>query len=467
MTSKLSLLATALCVTSAVAEDYELKKELFEQTVKVQGLAVSDAAVEVSIAPKVWGDFFVEKLLPQGSKVKKGDQIVWIDTQKVDEYIIDKELERKIDLVKIQKSQQELAELKLKTERDLLVAKRNFERELEDYNYYTKVGVPQSVAATKLDGEKSQWGLDYTNEELSQLLKMYEADGLTEDTEEIIVQRAQNSVKSVTFSNSAKQKQVKRALDKVIPRQVDDRELKHQVAKSAWEFAQINIPRSLETKELEITQLLLGDKKKAESLADVKADRAAMELKAPASGVLYYGQFVNNGWSRELAQKTLLRGAKLPQKRAFMTVVPEGNATQLVASVDGFTSSRINVGDAGLIKLPSQPWKSYSSKVVSVSDAPNIKGKWDVVLKPQLEKGASLSVGETVQAKFVSYSKVDALSVPTKAVTENADGTYSVQLKESDEVQKAVTISVGQSSNGKLEVLSGLSAGQVIVFDAK
>lgn len=465
MKSKLTLLTVALCFTTAGAEEYELKKALFEQTVKVQGLAVNEAAVEVSITPKIWGDFIVEKVLPQGTKVKKGQQIIWIDTEKVDEYIADKEIERKVDILNLKKAQQELAELKLKTERDLLKAKKNYEREVDNYKYYTEVELPQSFAATKFVAEKSIWGLEYTQEELTQLLKMYEADGLTEDTEEIIVQRAQNSVKSATFDNEVKQKEVKRSLEKSLPRQAEDRRLQHEVAKSAWEFAQINIPRALERKELEVLKLVRADKKKADDLAKVKADRAAMDVKAPADGVLYFGNFKNNAWSRDLAIKTLIRGAKLPQKRAFITIVPQGNATQLVASVDGFTSSRISAKDTGLLKLPSQPYMSSESSVVSIADAPNLQGKWDVVLK--LDKAAKLAVGESAQVKFVSYNKADALSIPTKAVKENADGSYSVQLKMADEKQEKVTITLGQSANGKVEVLSGLSEGQVIIYDAK
>ncbi|MFC4993421.1 efflux RND transporter periplasmic adaptor subunit [Rubritalea tangerina] len=467
MTSKLSLMATAFCITSLHAADYEVKKELFEQSVRVQGIAAPQNAAEVVIAPEIWGDFIVEKVLPQGTKVEKGQQIVWIDTKKVDKYIQEQELERKIDGIRLQKAQQELAELKLKTQRDLLVAKRNYEREVENYKRYQEVDLPDQIASTKFDGEKSEWYLSYTREELRQLLKMYEADGLTEETEEIIVQRAQNSVKSGEFSNKQKQKQVKFQLETGIPRQEVDRALQHARAKSAWEFAQTSIPRALELKELEVTKLVNADKKKAEDFAKVKADRAAMEIKAPAAGYLYYGEFSGNAWKREIAQKTLVRGAKLMAKRPFMVVVPEGNASQVTASVDGFTASRIKAGDKGALKLSTQPWKSYTGEVVSVGAVPNIQGKWDVVLKADLDGAASLKVGENVHADFVSYRKEDAISVPTKAVKAHADGSYTVKLKMADDKQEEKKVTVGESNHEKVEVLSGLDAGQVIIFEAK
>ena len=46
--------------------------------------------------------------------------------------------------------------------------------------------------------------LSYSLEELNQLKKMYEADDLTEETEEIIIQRAQNDVDQAKFVESAR-----------------------------------------------------------------------------------------------------------------------------------------------------------------------------------------------------------------------------------------------------------------------
>ena len=464
---RISLLAIALSFSSATADEHEIKKELFEQTLKIQGIATSDQAVELSIEPKAWDAWLIDKVLPQGSKVAKGDQVVWIDTQKVDEFILDQELERKLDGIKLQKAHQEFAELKLKTERDLLVAKRNFEREQENYTYFREVGLPQSIAAAKLDGEKSEWYLSYTKEELKQLLKMYEADGLTEETEEIIVERSQNSVKAGEFSNKQKQNAVKFSLEKGLPRQEVDRVLKHQVAMSAWEFSQTNIPLGLMNQQLELAKLVREDKKKADKLVEVKADLAAMVVQAPADGILYYGAFHGSEWRRELAQKTLKRGSKLPSKQVFMTIVPEGNATQVSASVDSFVAARLVSGQNGRLKLTASPWKSFQCSVSSVTTAPNLKGKWDVSLSAKLDGNQKLAAGESVKVEFVSYRNEDALSIPAKAVTENSDGSFSVNLKMASDKHEKTTITLGESNSKNVEVLSGLSEGQVIIYDTK
>ena len=467
MTTRISLLATALCFSSAMAVDYELKKELFEQTLSIQGIATTDKGAELTLAPAVWGDFTIDKILAHGSKVSKGNQVVWIDTEKIDEYIIDQELERKLDAIQLQQAQHELAELQLKTERDMLVAKRSFEREQENYKYFREVEFPQAIAAARLDGEKSKWYLSYTQEELKQLLKMYEADGLTEETEEIIVQRSQNSVKAGAFSNKQKQNEVKFSLEKELPRRQIDRKLRHEAAKLAWEFSQINIPRLLESKELELSKLVREDKKKADKLVKVKADRAAMVIKAPASGVLYYGEFKGNSWQRELVPKTLTLGAKIPLKRVFMTIVPEGNATHIVASVDSYTAKRLKKGQTGRLKLAAYPWKSFKSSVSTVAATPNLQAKWDVSLAAKLDNKKKLAVGESVKVDFVSYRKEDALSIPVKSVIQNSDGSFSVNLKMADDKQEKKTITLGESNSKRVEVLSGLSEGQVIIYDAK
>ena len=51
--------------------------------------------------------------------------------------------------------------------------------------------------------KSSEQYLAYAAEELNQLKKMYEADDLTEETEEIILQRAQNQYDRAKFSLEA------------------------------------------------------------------------------------------------------------------------------------------------------------------------------------------------------------------------------------------------------------------------
>ena len=70
----------------------------------------------------------------------------------------------------------------------------------EDYKRYNNIYLPFDRRSTAMSLKYYEDSLAYAAEELKQLKKMYEADDLTEETEEIILQRAQNQYDRAKFS---------------------------------------------------------------------------------------------------------------------------------------------------------------------------------------------------------------------------------------------------------------------------
>ena len=70
----------------------------------------------------------------------------------------------------------------------------------EDLNFYRKTQLPHKKESAEAALESAKDSLSYVEEELKQLKKMYEADDLTEETEEIILKRAQASVERAKFT---------------------------------------------------------------------------------------------------------------------------------------------------------------------------------------------------------------------------------------------------------------------------
>lgn len=464
MTAKLTLLATALSSGFLLAEDYEVKAQLFEQSLTLEGLAVPNKGVEVEIAPQVWGDFIVESVIQHGAAVKKGEVLIQADTQKVDEYIAAQEVEAKIDKVKLEKLELELKALEVDTARKLQDAETAWNRELEDFSYYKKTALPLSLEQAEMRANRAEWYLDYTKEELNQLLKMYEADGLTEETEEIIVQRARNAVKAEELDNKETKISVKREVETTIVRAEKDRDRLHEKKKTDWKFAQKSIPAELEIKRLELEKFQLEIAKKAENLSKVKADRKAMSVTAPIDGIVYYGEFDSAQWKRDLANKSLLRGAKLPAKRTLLTVVPKPQTHRLVIAADAYAQARLKQNANGNAKPQSQPWHGVEGVIENISTVPNATTtQWDVEFV--LDNAThSVAVGEKLNVTFVTYSKEDALAIPAEAVTTKHDGSYVVQLKQGDESVETI-IQVGESNATQVEVIGGIKAGQTIVFE--
>ena len=92
-------------------------------------------------------------------------------------------------------------------------------------------------------------------EELIQLRKMYEADDLTEETEEIILQRTQNDVNRMKFSLEGAKIRKDKALKLEIPQSVSEKKDSFEKKILAHKANRIIKPVELKKKILEMKKI--------------------------------------------------------------------------------------------------------------------------------------------------------------------------------------------------------------------
>ena len=73
---------------------HTIRKEPFKIVVKLPGVFEAEKAVEVALRPKTWSQFKVTWAIPHGTRVKKGERVVDLDPEKLDEAIRDIEAGR-------------------------------------------------------------------------------------------------------------------------------------------------------------------------------------------------------------------------------------------------------------------------------------------------------------------------------------------------------------------------------------
>lgn len=460
-----SLFALAASSLLVNAEDLTVQPSRFERSIELDSTALPLQAAEIRIAPKVHLDFIVEKVLPQGSKVKKGDKLIWIDTEKLDSAILDLEKSRAIDALTLAQLEQELVELQLTSERDLRQAEISFERAKQDHEYFNNIELPLLTKEYDLQRKKASWYLDNANEELTQLLKMYASDGLTEDTEEIIVKRSKNDVERAKVEVEKAQQDATRGIEVIIPRKKLDANIAFESAKQNWQFTREKIERQIKLKQASVAKARLDDANKQMFFDHLKNDRKLAEITAPHDGILYYGEFKDGIWNSTNGQKCLFPGSKLITHTPILSVVPESAPLQLHAMTDTATAAELKSGQKGLAHLPTNALQCFPADISTVASTPNIQNQRDVLITPQPTENTQLFPGSKVKVKLTTYVKEDAISIPTKALQLQPDGTHAVSLKMADGKTSLTPVTLGQISKDNVEILTGLNAGQVIVYD--
>jgi len=445
------------------AADYTIKADSFQQVINLEAVAVPTQATEISIKPEAWGAYKIEKVLPQGSLVNKGDTLIWIDTEDLDEAIVNTKKARILQKLQLEAAQQGLAELERSTPISIESAQRKYDRYQQNYDYYKKTLKPDSIDSAKFSVKRAEDVLAYQLEELKQLQMMYKEDGLTEETEEIILQRAKNSVVLGERNLKEAKRNAKFTLDVDIPRKDVDWEKGFNKEKITLESSKKTLQRNLKMKQEEVAKLVTDDTKKQEYLDNLIADRKLMEITSPVDGVVHYGEFNFGRWQAERASKVLFEGGSIPSNLKVMSIVPVDVQYQFNAFLKESDKNLFSATQPARLKLKKNLWASYAVEAQPAPVYPNLKHQWLVSFsaKDALPKGVVAGTKATISV--ITASADNVISVPSKAVTAQPDGTFTVMLKMAEGEPKQTAVTVGRQSGDKLEIIGGVEAGQVII----
>lgn len=465
MNSISSLIACALLIPSAVsAEDFTVEEKPFKTETKLEAVFLPTSSEAIRIKPEAWTDFPITSLISQGTIVKKGDTLIGIDTEKLDKHIANVEKNRQSAELALAQAKHELAQLEISTPRKLEDAAR-LEKELtENLKWYTDIGHAKDIEEAKYGVKKAEQNLSYVKEELKQLEIMYKEDDKIEETEEIILIRTRNGVEASELALKFARINSEKSLTTAIPRRLLSSQLALKNAQIANASAKEQLPRELEQKRLAVAKAVRDDKKSLENFAKLKADRALMDIKAPADGFVYYGSIKDGRWSAEAANKVLKVGGKLPANMTLMTFIPAESPLVLSAFTEEANLPALQSPKAGGYATTAQNrYQNIPVQLSSVSSYPETNGSFRVTLKPKLPKELKIVPGMKATANIISNKIDKALKVPTGYVTRANDGSYTVKLKLADGKTSPRTVTVGPANKEWVVITKGLDIGQVIV----
>ena len=423
---------------------------------------------EVSVNTKSWGELTVLEAKPQGAVVKKGEQLVKFDFEKIDEKISNLRHDlRLLDLDRsIAAANLKLAEAIAPIKLSEIERKEKYSK--EDLARHEKIKSPFNKRAAAMSLKNYEDALVYAQEELKQLKKMYEADDLTEETEEIILVRAQSTVDRAKFSLEGAKIRNEDALKINIPR--EDLEAKEKAKRdelSSRALRKIQ-PVELEKKQLESKKLAEQHKKASENLARLETDRKAMTVPSPTSGVLYRGTFEKGKWSGDTALKARFRkGGMLKPNEVFMTVV-ESKPLFVRANLPEADLRRLKKGYEGKIKSKAFPNQKLTGSIREVSGVPVSPGKFELLVDVSIPKeGGGILPGMSCKLQFLVYENEQAIVVPASAVfseRKDEENKFVYLLREGKKPKKQ-TVKTGERSGENIEILEGLKAGKKILAE--
>jgi HlyD family secretion protein len=308
--------------------------------------------------------------------------------------------------------------------------------------------------------------VEYQEEELRQLEKMYKSGDVNEETEAIVLKRARDQVKWAKSFYEGTRAQCDEMRRLALPRQ--EEKVKEGVLRSdvEWDRTKLIFPIEMGKRRLELEKQKVQQAQAREHLHKLIEDRTTMTVKAPTDGIVYYGRCVRGKWSG--GSETLRRGSGIQANEVFMTIV---KPRPLLVRISVPEAQLENIcGGLKAVVEPAGREQLLTAIVQHVGTVPLGSGSFDAQLTLATDGLAeSLMPGMSCEVKMLPYAKKDALTIPPKAVfTDDLDlqkrYVYVAGKKEKDKPQRR-DVTVGKRNDKQVEILSGLSAGEEVLLE--
>ncbi|MFZ5830175.1 MAG: efflux RND transporter periplasmic adaptor subunit [Planctomycetota bacterium] len=448
-------------VDAAKPATVKVVREDLKIEVSLDGVFEAQKAAEISLKPLEWQSLNVLSAVEHGSRVKRGDVLVTFDLEKIDRAIDDLRNEQRVAELALKQAEQELKSLEATTPLDLAAAERARRTAEEDKERFFSVGKPRSLEMAEFNLKQSRERLEYAEEELAQLEKMYKADDLTEETEEIVLRRARNSVESARMMVKNAEFDFEETTKLQVPRQEERIVETTERARTGADKSAVLVPLALDRARFDLERQKLARQRGEERLSRLLEDRAALVVKAPFDGIAYHGAMDRGRWSGSSLSDELRRGGNIPPGKVIMTVV-EPRPMTVRCSLPEKQLNEVKAGMKATVEPAATPLLRLDAIVDRVSDVPVTPGNFDVRLTASLgERAECLMPGMTCKVKIVSYEKKDALVLPLSAVVvdeKDADKGYVYVPGDDGKPQKR-GIKIGRRTEKLVEVLAGIAEG--------
>jgi HlyD family secretion protein len=162
-----------------------------------------------------------------------------------------------------------------------------------------------------------------------------------------------------------------------------------------------------------------------------------------------------------VTDRPFFAGETAPSGSAILTVM---DLSKVVARafVSPQQAAQLHVGDAATI-VPESEQTEIPAKVTVVSPALDPNSTTVQVWVEAPNPGGKLKSGSSVKLDIVSKTVKDALVVPAEAILTGADGATTVMVIDKDGKAHQTAITTGIRNDNKVQILSGLEAGQQVV----
>ena len=413
----------------------------------------------VECRPQSWTQpLEILRVVSHGARVNAGDPLVEFDTEKLDRAISDLKIELAAGEKPLEVARRELPIAEAMHPLEMADAERESRIAAENLARFLAVEKSLAEEATRFDLRAAEERLKYAREELRQLEQMYKDKDLTEETEEMILQRTRFDVTQAEFSLKRIAETVEERLLLGLPRQ--EIEVRRAAETAALNLAKLRatLPLQLEQKKLAFLKQEHERSQSLRRLTELEHDRNAATVRAPRAGMAYYGRLSEGAWSTASVVAKAVVGRAVPPGEIEFTVL-DPDRLHFRAKVEEKDLHLLAVGLAGRVEPTGFPDTDVPVTLRPFVPVPR-EGSFDAMFAVAAKEGGpKLLPGMTGAVRCVVVKRPEALTLPSIAVFRDDDGSRHVFRCDADGKPEKQIVKIGGTVGGRTEIVEGVGVG--------
>lgn len=418
----------------------------------------------VVLKNEVEGRTAILSLVPEGTRVKKGDLLIELDASELRDSQVEQEIRVQNSDAAFVGARENLEVVKNQTTADISKAELDVRFAREDLTMYKEGEYPKQVKELKAKIALAQEELQRARQTYEGSQVLYEekyisqnelqADELAAKKAELDLELAQEELQLVEeYTHQRRLDELTAAVDQA------EMALERVRRKAAADLVQAKANLRAEQAEL---------KQQKDKLAKIQAQIDKTEIYAPRDGLVVYATSTQFSWRGD--KEPLAEGQEV-REREELIHLPANDQMMVQVSVPEAKLQLIKAGLPARITVDALPGREYRGHVKRIAPLPDATS---VFLNPDLKvydtdvlfdnTDAALRTGMSCTVEIVAARYDKALHVPLHAVTRQGLQPV-VYARQKDNSFAPKPVEIGLDDNRLVHIKDGLSAGDVILLN--
>lgn len=433
-------------------------------TISVVESGTIKARDQVIIKNEVEGRTSLITLVPEGTRVRKGELLVELDASTLQDTKIDQEIRVQNTEAAYINAKENLAIVTSKADSDVNEAELAVEFARHDLRKYEQGQYPKDVNEVNKRIALAKEELGRAEQTLAWSIKLL-AEKYLSETEKASDEIA---VKRKTLEVELAEADLRLLQDFTYPRQIRQLQSDVQQAVSALDRAKRKADADKRQAQADLTAKEAEYSRQQTKLQKIMDQLKKTTILAPNDGLVVYATSTKGGLAGML-KEPLAEGQQVFERQELIYLPADASAMAEV-SIHEASLAKVRVGQPAIVTVETLPGKRFLGTVGLVAPLPDSAGMF---LNPDLKvfktqiyldtDDPALRSGMTCRAEIVIEQYDDAIYVPVQAVTRVA-GDALVYVPEGKSVVPC-KVEIGLDNNRMVRIISGVKEGQAVVLD--